>query len=163
MLARALALNCLIYRMIVENAKIVEIAESHVVVETIQQSTCGGCSARKGCGNGVLADYLSSSSYFKISTEKFDSGAYQLGDELEIGIDELALVRASLWLYLVPLIGLMTGAYVGHLSSQLASIVMAVIGLLVGGYLSSLHAKRVRHDPKYVPSIVVNEDVVRLI
>ena len=150
--------------MIFEQATIVDVTDSHLVVESVQQSTCGSCAAKKGCGNGVLAQYMSNTNYFKVSLEDASSiDQYRIGDRVELGIDELALVRASLWLYMVPLFGLMIGAYLGHLQSQSLSILFAATGLVVGGYMSSIHSKRTRNHPKYAPQLVLDEQAIRII
>ena len=149
--------------MIVEQATVVEVDQETLLVETIQQSSCGSCAAQKGCGQGVLAKYLSSSSYFRIRRDSEDRRSFNPGDVVELGIDELALVRASIWLYLVPLGAMLIGAYLGNLLSELASVFCAFAGLMIGGYLSSGYAKRVRHQPEYAPVLVPDMQDIRII
>ena len=116
--------------MIVEKATVIGVEEGWLTVETIQQSTCGSCSAQKGCGQGVLAKYLSHRSFFKLNLEEFQRKEFKVGDVVELGIDELALVRASVWLYILPLVGLLLGVYLGALVSEGMSILGALLGLL---------------------------------
>lgn len=149
--------------MIVERATVIEVETDSILVETVQQSTCGSCVAQKGCGQGVLAKYLSSSSFFRIDTSEFKADIYQPGDIVELGIDEFAIVRASLWLYLLPLAGLVAGAYLGSLNSEAGSILTAIAGLVVGGYLTSKHARRVKDRPEYAPTLVADTRGVRII
>lgn len=149
--------------MIVEQATVIEIERDTLLVETVQQSTCGSCAAQKGCGQGVLAKYLSTSSYFRIRRDNSDQRVFAVGDLVELGIDELALVRASIWLYLVPLGTMLVGAYIGSLISELASVMLAFVGLLFGGYLSSRHAKRVHDQPEYAPVLVSDIQDIRII
>ena len=41
--------------MLTESGRVVAVNDSTVWVETIQQSTCGQCAARKGCGQSMLS------------------------------------------------------------------------------------------------------------
>ena len=149
--------------MIVEQATVVEVDQETLLVETIQQSSCGSCTAQKGCGQGVLAKYLSSSSYFRIQRDSEDRRSFNPGDIVELGIDELAIVRGAMWLYLVPIGTMLVGAYMGHMESEFWSIVFAIAGLIVGGYLSSRHAKKVRNHPEYAPILVPDRQDVRIV
>ena len=151
--------------MIHENATVVDVRPDALVVETIQQSTCGSCAARKGCGQGVLAKYLSSSSYFHIALdgESPVSSTYRVGDSVTIAMDELALVRASMWLYLMPIMGFLLGAVLGNTLSELASIIGALAGLVIAAGLSKYRANRVADDPRYSPVLVTDDQVVRFV
>jgi len=149
--------------MIVEQATVVAVDEKHLLVETIQQSTCGSCAAQKGCGQGVLAKYLSSSSFFRLSLKGFSGESFQPGDTVEIGIDEFALVRASVWLYLVPLAGLLVGAFLGNTHSQWASILFAMLGMAAGCYLSWRHSKNTEDHSDYVPTLVMDAQAIRIV
>lgn len=140
--------------MIVEKATVIGVEEGWLTVETIQQSTCGSCSAQKGCGQGVLAKYLSHRSFFKLNLEEFQRKEFKVGDVVELGIDELALVRASVWLYILPLVGLLLGVYLGALVSEGMSILGALLGLLFAAYLSSYHARQVKYSPEYAPVLI---------
>jgi sigma-E factor negative regulatory protein RseC len=149
--------------MITETATVISVEDTYLLVETIQQSTCGNCSAQKGCGQGVLAKYLSSASLFRIALHGEDGAQFKAGDTVELGIDELALVRASLWLYLVPLAGLIVGAYLGSLYSQLTSILFAALGMAAGGYLSWMHSIKTQNDPDYAPMLVTDQQAIKLV
>lgn len=140
--------------MITESATIVSVDTDRLRVETIQQSTCGACAAQKGCGQGVLAKYLTNSTYFDVDIDPQERESYVVGDLVHLGIDEMAMVRASLWLYCLPLGFLIAGAYVGSLASDSASIVGGILGLAIGGLASRYHALSVKNDPKYAPVLL---------
>jgi len=149
--------------MITEKATVKKVEKDLLVVETIQQSTCGSCSARKGCGQGVLAKYMSSSSFFKVALQEGQLNDYKAGDLVELGIDELALVRASMWLYLVPLAGLLVGVYTGSLISESMSIFGALMGLFSGLFLSFLQAQKVKSSPDYSPVLLADTTTIRMV
>lgn len=149
--------------MITEQATVIAVDADSILVETVQQSTCGTCVAQKGCGQGVLAKYLSTSSFFRIDLGLNENRQFSLGDVVELAIDEFAIVRASLWLYFVPLAGLLAGALFGSFYSEFSSIMFALVGLCVGGYLSSIHAKKVKDRPEYAPVLKSDTQNIKVI
>jgi sigma-E factor negative regulatory protein RseC len=68
-----------------------------------RQSTCGSCSARSGCGNGVLAEVLGRRVLeFRLA----NADDLRPGDRVTLGIHDRALVSGALIMYLLPLLGL---------------------------------------------------------
>jgi sigma-E factor negative regulatory protein RseC len=68
-----------------------------------RQSTCGSCSARSGCGNGVLAEVLGRR-VLEFRLANVDD--LRPGDRVTLGIHDRALVSGALIMYLLPLLGL---------------------------------------------------------
>jgi sigma-E factor negative regulatory protein RseC len=91
--------------MIEELAVVVKIENHQVWVEAGQSSACGGCQQKASCTTNAIGNVL------KKKTVPVDS-CIQLktGDQVMVAIDESLLLRASLLLYLLPLIALFTGA-----------------------------------------------------
>jgi len=92
--------------MLTETGQVFSIEPDSLVVQVIQQSTCGSCSAQKGCGQGVLTKYLSSSHFVRIRLTDRPSEDFSVGDQVELGIDELAIIRAASLVYLLPLVSM---------------------------------------------------------
>lgn len=91
--------------MIEELAVVVKIENHQIWVESRQTSTCGGCQQKASCTTSALDSVL------KKKPVPVDSDIQlKTGDEVMVAIDESLLLRASLLLYLVPLIALFTGA-----------------------------------------------------
>ncbi|MGZ8191570.1 MAG: SoxR reducing system RseC family protein [Methylococcaceae bacterium] len=91
--------------MIEELAVVVKIENHEVWVESRQNSACGGCQQKASCTTNSLGSVL------KKKSVPVDSDIQlKTGDEVMVVIDENLLLRASLLLYLVPLIALFTGA-----------------------------------------------------
>jgi len=91
--------------MIEEVAVVVKIENHQVWVQSGQNSACGGCRQKASCTTNALGSVL------KKKSVPVDSGIQlKTGDEVIVAIDESLLLRASLLLYLVPLIALFTGA-----------------------------------------------------
>ena len=91
--------------MIEELAVVVKIENHQVWVESGQNSACGGCLQKASCTTNALGSVL------KKKSVPVDSDIQlKTGDEVIVAIDESLLLRASLLLYLLPLLALFTGA-----------------------------------------------------
>ncbi len=91
--------------MIEELAVVVKIENHQVWVESGQNSACGGCLQKASCTTNAIGSAL------KKKSVPVDSDIQlKTGDEVMVAIDENLLLRASLLLYLVPLIALFAGA-----------------------------------------------------
>ena len=91
--------------MIEELAVVVKIENHQVWVENSQNSACGGCRQKASCTTNALGNVLR-----KKSVPVDCDISLKTGDEVMVAIDENLLLRASLLLYLLPLIALFTGA-----------------------------------------------------
>jgi sigma-E factor negative regulatory protein RseC len=100
--------------MIEENGLIVATEGGEAWVETSRRSSCGSCEA-KGCGTGALSQVLGRRSQrLKV---KNPIGA-ESGEQVVLGIEESALIRGSLAVYLVPLLALLSGGLFGEMMAQ---------------------------------------------
>ena len=116
--------------MIEEPGRVVAVEPGAVWVETQRKSTCSGCSARNGCGQGLM-DRLGvreKRGLIRALSERH----LQVGDSVIIGIREDILLRGALLVYLFPLIGLFAAAL---LASQLSASEPYVILAGLGGFL----------------------------
>jgi len=91
--------------MIEELAVVVKIENHQVWVESGQNSACGGCLQKASCTTNAIGSVLK-----KKSVPVDCDIQLKTGDHVMVAIDENLLLRASLLLYLVPLIALFTGA-----------------------------------------------------
>ena len=91
--------------MIEELAVVVKVENHQVWVEGGQNSACGGCQQKASCTTSALSSVLKKKSV-PVATDM----QLKTGDEVMVAIDESMLLRASLLVYLVPLIALFTGA-----------------------------------------------------
>jgi sigma-E factor negative regulatory protein RseC len=91
--------------MIEESAVVVKIENRQAWVESGHNGACGGCQQKASCTTNALGGIL------KKKQVPVDSDIQlKTGDQVIVAIDENLLLRASLLLYLVPLIALFTGA-----------------------------------------------------
>ncbi|MBB5321504.1 SoxR reducing system RseC family protein [Marinobacter oulmenensis] len=120
--------------MITETGKVVGIKGDQAWVQTIRTSACQSCSARSGCGQRALAS-VSGGRANQILVDN-PVGA-RVGDEVEIGIDEQSLLRASLAVYGVPMALMIAATVWGYQvwGSDLAAM-LGALGGLAGGFLA---------------------------
>lgn len=124
--------------MLTESAKVIAIDDDGLWVETLKQSTCNACSAKSGCGQHLLANYMRDMTCIKArfigeNTQRI----WKLGDEVEIGVSENALVVNALVVYMLPLGGMLLFAALAH-AFRLSELMIAVIafsGLFVAAWI----------------------------
>ncbi|WP_111497476.1 SoxR reducing system RseC family protein [Marinobacter bohaiensis] len=114
--------------MIEENGTVVAVNGDEAWVQTIRQSTCGTCNARKGCGQGALAR-LSDGRANQVKVA--NTAGARVGDPVVLGIGERQLLTASLLVYALPLLALLVGALAGASLGE-AGDGPAILGGLLG-------------------------------
>jgi sigma-E factor negative regulatory protein RseC len=143
-----------------ETGRIVAIDSDCLWVETIQGSTCGNCSAQKGCGQSMVAKWSGKTVHIPVLLGGRSPDSFSLHEDIEIGIPEHVIVRGSLFVYLCPLFCMVAGMLLAEwlLGSELVAIVGAVAGLLLGGLVVRGHSNRHRLDHRVQPVIIDNQE-----
>lgn len=122
--------------MITETGTVVALKGNYAWVRTIRSTACQSCSVKQGCGQRVLAAATGGRASQVLVENNVQA---DVGDDVTIGIDEKALLGASLLVYALPLVLMVVGSIVGHrLSGEQdpAAITGAVAGLVSGFVLS---------------------------
>ncbi|AZT83078.1 sigma E positive regulator RseC/MucC [Marinobacter sp. NP-4(2019)] len=137
--------------MITENGRVVAIDGERAWVQTIRNSACQSCAARHGCGQRALAGVTGGRANQVLVANELDA---RVGDEVTLAIDEAALLRASLLVYAVPLLLMVTGAVLGHGAGgqDLVAIAGALTGLAGGFMLIRWLQRRSAH--RYEPRLI---------
>lgn len=94
--------------MIEEPGRVVALDDGAVWVETRRKSTCSGCSAKNGCGQGLM-DTLGVREQRGLIRALSDL-QLQVGDSVIVGVREDVLLRGAVLVYLLPLLMLMAAA-----------------------------------------------------
>lgn len=151
--------------MISETGRVVAVESDGLWVETVQQSTCGNCAARNGCGQNLMARLMGHSSFLWVLLEGRSPDDYRTGQEVRIGVPEAVVVKGSLFVYLTPLLGLLAGAGLLHqlTASDGWSALGGLGGLLLGGLLVRLRAWQTRSDPRLQPVLLDETRPVTLV
>lgn len=145
--------------MIEENGQVVEVQGDYAWVETEPATTCGSCSARKGCGTSALAALFGRR---RAPVRALNRAGARAGEQVVIGLSESSLVRGSMAVYLVPLAALLAGAVAGRYlgtalligHGDLASIAGAATGLLAGLVWLRYFSQASECDERYQPVIL---------
>ena len=140
--------------MIEEQGRVVALEPGAVWVETLRKSTCSSCSANAACGQGLMdrlgvgrqRGYVRALSQMQLA----------IGDTVIIGVREDLLVRSSLLVYLLPLLGLFAAALLADglgLSEPLV-ILAGLIGLAASWLMVRWRAARVAENPLLQPVVL---------
>ena len=140
--------------MIEEQGRVVALEPGAVWVETLRKSTCSSCSANAACGQGLMdrlgvgrqRGYVRALSQMQLA----------VGDTVIIGVREDLLVRSSLLVYLLPLLGLFAAALLANglgLSEPLV-ILCGLLGLSVTWLMVRWRAARVAENTFLQPVVL---------
>lgn len=101
--------------MLEETATVVSRDGDFAWVEAGRQSACGNCSSSGTCGTGVLAKVLGRQ---RVRMRVLNAIGARTGDRVVVGINERALLRGAIKVYLFPLIGLFGGGMLGRVIAE---------------------------------------------
>ncbi|HAW24467.1 MAG: SoxR reducing system RseC family protein [Gammaproteobacteria bacterium] len=140
--------------MIEESGRVVALAPGAVWVETERHSTCSGCSARSGCGQG-LGEKLGIRERRGLILAVSDL-RLSVGDTVVVGIRESVLLRGAVLVYLFPLIMLFIAALVAsELSAAEPYVMLAGLGgFLVAWLLVRKRSQQTAMDPALQPVVL---------
>lgn len=140
--------------MIEEPGRVVALEPGAVWVETSRKSTCSGCSASKGCGQGLM-DRLGVPERRGLIRALSDLHL-QVGDSVVVGIGEDALLRGAVLVYLLPLLMLFAAALlVAQFGVAEPWVILAGLAGFLGGWLVVRWRSRcMAADPGLQPVVV---------
>jgi sigma-E factor negative regulatory protein RseC len=142
--------------MIEETGQVVEVQGEFAWIEHERSNTCGSCSVRKGCGTSAIARVLGQR---RVRLRVLNHINAHVGDQVVVGIAEQGLLRGSLAVYAMPLLGLFAGALAGRffgtsvfaLQSDGLSIAGAGIGFAAALFWLRRFSRRKQQDASYQP------------
>jgi sigma-E factor negative regulatory protein RseC len=121
--------------MVEEQVVITGIERQGVWIEGVQQSACGSCSAKAGCGQHAMSQLGRKVSLW-MSLESDQQGlidSLSVGQQIIVGLPEGAILRSTLALYGIPLLALLLGALLGSLVwGEPGAILLAILSMLIG-------------------------------
>lgn len=139
--------------MITEQAIVTRCDGKQAEVEFQRASVCGHCELEQGCGTGAIGRLLGHRSKpLVIETEQ----NLQPGDQVLLGMSESVLVKASLMIYGLPLIGMMlVGSLVYRLSAAPEWLVVVAAGAgFFAGFKIATYLTRALAQNRLSPVIV---------
>ena len=149
--------------MIEETARVVAVEQDQLLLEAQTKSTCGSCEARQGCGTSVLSNWIGRRFTRFQATNSVNA---RVGDEVVVGLSEKAMLKGSVFVYLLPLLAMIGSAVLvdsltaaEYASRDLLILVAAVSGfastLVVARWLLSSRSNRARLTP-----VVLRKNIV---
>jgi sigma-E factor negative regulatory protein RseC len=113
-----------------EKGVIVSLEGNLATVAPLQQHGCGGCSSASSCGSSLLSPLFTSRQRLLVVENSIQA---RPGEEVTIAMNKLALVAASLMVYLAPLLMLIIGAITGELVASAAGLEDGEIAAILTG------------------------------
>lgn len=111
-----------------EVVQVVGTGDDGIWVEGVQQSACGACSARAGCGQHTLSKMGKPVRLWVRTNDSF-----KVGDQVTIMLPSGSLAISALAMYGLPLLGLILGAVIGFQGgSEPQSLLAGGLGLILG-------------------------------
>ncbi|MBE9559900.1 MAG: SoxR reducing system RseC family protein [Proteobacteria bacterium] len=144
--------------MIEEQAQVVEIRGAQLILQAQTQSACGSCSASKGCGTSVLAKVVGRKFTRFQAENNIDA---EVGDTVVVGISEDALLKGSLVMYVIPILGMLLFAlaadyfFVAVMDYRdLAIAASGIMGLVFGSLMSKWYFQRQSSAQSFTPVVL---------
>lgn len=120
-------------------------------IEIVRKTACGLCGQTRGCGNAFWGKLFAHKTSSFLARNSLNA---KVGQNVIVGIDETAMMKSALLLYLLPLATMLFGALLASqvVASDMSAMLGAVIGLVVGYFWVKQHiaghAYYHHHQPK---------------
>ena len=123
-------------------ARVVRIDAGVAWLEPEQTTSCGSCASAAACGAGAHGDTGIGTIASRIKARRFpldNPGSLTVGERIVVGVDDRALIKASLLAYALPLFIALTA---GGLAQDAWGSDLATLGAMVAGLFGGLLAAR---------------------
>ncbi|XOZ33735.1 SoxR reducing system RseC family protein [Halomonadaceae bacterium KBTZ08] len=137
--------------------EVVQCTGSRARVRVAPVTGCPRCAAGEGCGQGLLEAMRSDPRPVTFWVTVPDDERVSPGDRVMLRVTSSALVAGASLVYLVPLLGLVLGAFVGEAltgAGEGATTAAGVAGL-AGGLMAARYWLRHRHHGKRFEPVFV--------
>jgi sigma-E factor negative regulatory protein RseC len=131
-------------------------------IEVVRKTACGLCGKTRGCGNAIWGKIFA---HNNTSFKARNTINARVGQHVIVGIDENALMKSALLLYIVPLVTMLIGTILmSHLyESDIAQMLGAFFGLIIGFFWvkghTAGHLYYQKHQPKVLRLDIVGQEV----
>lgn len=150
--------------MIEERGEVTAVDPPYAQVATKRQSSCGSCST-KGCGTGALSELFAARNQVMRVLNPIDA---RIGDQVVLGLEEGALLRGSMAVYIVPVVTMIAGGMLGEMAapslslqtSEYLSLPAAFAGLAAGFFWVRRFARRMMNDHRFMAVILRRVDEI---
>lgn len=144
--------------MIEERAIVRRVADGDVRIQALNPGNCPRCAEGRGCGGGILSKLVSR----KRPDVRVESRVADLrvGELVVVGIDEAALLSASIWVYLVPLGAMLLAGGIAQQwlrAPDLIVMAFGIAGLALGLAWLRRQSARAGEQARFRPVILRRE------
>ncbi len=137
--------------MLTEEGIIDETRPGKAVIRIQRSSACAGCASSGMCQ--ILTEK-------EMKIEATNTLHAKVGDHVEISVPTGTFLKVTFFVYFVPIVALIMGAYVGavlakalNIQSTLASILGAAIAMGISFYVLKIHDKGATAKQEYYPRV----------
>lgn len=127
--------------MIEETARVIAIDNNQLLLEAETRAACNACAAKQCCGTSVLSKWIGRKfTRFQVP----NTVNARVGDEVVVGLAEEAMLKGSVFVYLLPLLSMIGSALLadGLISTDAASRDLLVVVSAVAGFVLMLFISR---------------------
>ena len=127
--------------MIEETARVIAIENNQLLLEAETRAACNACAAKQGCGSSVLSKWIGRKfTRFQVP----NTVNARVGDQVVVGLAEEAMLKGSVFVYLLPLLAMIGSALLadGLISTDAASRDLWVVVSAVAGFVVMLFISR---------------------
>lgn len=127
--------------MIEEHARVIAVRDDQLLLEAQTKTACNACAAKQGCGTSVLSRWVGRK-FTRFQAPNTVNAV--VGDEVVVGLAETAMLKGSVFVYLMPLLAMIVCAVIADwlIAADAAARDLLVIGAAVGGFALMLAVSR---------------------
>jgi len=127
--------------MIEETARVIAIENNQLLLEAETRAACNACAAKQGCGTSVLSKWVGRK-FTRFQAPNTVNA--RVGDQVVVGLAEEAMLKGSVFVYLLPLLAMIGSALLadGLISTDAASRDLLVVVSAVAGFVVMLFISR---------------------
>ena len=139
--------------MIEQRATVTRVENGYVWIEAQRETSCGTCSAQKGCGTGLLAKTIGRRF---VSMRVLNPVGAEAGDEVIIGLPEDSFLISAFLTYMLPLLLMLFGAVLfdALAANQLFVVLGGLGGFLLGWLILRRHVRKLAAKPVNQPVVL---------
>ena len=141
-----------------QTATVVSVTSTTVTLATIRLNTCQQCVMKAGCGHRLL-NKTQDCEKSQIKLPHPVDRILLLGQDVTIAVPQHTFLLASIWLFLVPLLLMLTSALVVQMwvVDELYIVGAGLFGLLLGLFLMRSRIAVMQNNQSWQPFIVTPE------
>lgn len=127
--------------MIEEHVRVIGIEGDQLILQAQTKAACDACEVKQGCGTSVLAKVVGRKfTHFQAA----NTVNACVGDEVVVGLSEDAMLKGSIFVYLLPLLALITAAVLADslLAADAGGRDLLVILSSAAGFIGMLAVSR---------------------